>query len=349
MPTTKNQLEIKIQSLSKQLNKKLKLGSVSNFTNESVKAEIITEKIPLSVKATIESSLHEFYKTISTSSLIIFFKSDSATIPVENNSGTKSSFNLNIQKRPLIGVDKVVVVSSGKGGVGKSTVTASLAISLRDQGYKVAILDADIHGPSIPKMFGVKGPLNISDSGKLIPKKSKKIDIMSFGFFSSSEDTPFVAKGPIVSKTLLQLAFETSWENIDYLLIDLPPGTGDIPMTLIENLPIFGAAIVTTPQDIALIDAKKGISMFQKLDIPIIGLIENMAYYTCKKCGHKENLLGNSGVDSVSDDFKIPVIGKIPLIPEIAINLDNGTPEASLNNEDINALYRNISTMIVDW
>lgn len=260
-----------------------------------------------------------------------------------------AAFGLEPQRQPLPGIAKVIAVSSGKGGVGKSTVAAHLALALKAEGLRVALLDADLYGPSQPKMFGLQGPLAISTSSKMLPRISHDIALMSFGFMAQSEDVPYIARGPMVSKALNQLLFDTEWPEADVLVVDMPPGTGDIAMTLIEKVTIAGAIVVTTPQDIALIDARKGVSMFRQLGIPIYGVIENMAYYTCTSCGEQQHPFGQGKVAALLEHHRIPLLAQLPLRADIAEDLDKGNPVTLEKDPELAQIFQQVITRIVDW
>jgi len=226
--------------------------------------------------------------------------------------------------KPLAGVKNIIAVASGKGGVGKSTVSANLALALSAEGATVGILDADIYGPSQPRMFGLSGQPT-TDGNALQPMNSYHIQTMSIGYLIE-EDTPMIWRGPMVTQALEQLLRDTKWKDLDYLIIDLPPGTGDTQLTLAQKVPVSGAIIVTTPQDIALIDARKAVKMFEKVEIPILGVIENMSTHICSNCGHEEHIFGEGGGQRIAEDYDIDYLGDIPLDGKIRENMDNGKP-----------------------
>jgi ATP-binding protein involved in chromosome partitioning len=226
--------------------------------------------------------------------------------------------------KPLSGVKNIIAVASGKGGVGKSTVSANLALALSAEGATVGILDADIYGPSQPRMFGLSGQPT-TDGNALQPMISYRIQTMSIGYLIE-EDTPMIWRGPMVTQALEQLLRDTKWVDLDYLIIDLPPGTGDTQLTLAQKVPVSGAIIVTTPQDIALIDARKAVKMFEKVEIPILGVVENMSTHICGNCGHEEHIFGEGGGQRMADDYDIDFLGDIPLDGEIRKNMDEGKP-----------------------
>ena len=227
--------------------------------------------------------------------------------------------------QPLPNIKNIIAVASGKGGVGKSTVAVNLSLALHQQGAKVGILDADIYGPSIPMMLDIQGKPDSLD-GKLIePLSHYGLQVMSIGFLITA-DAPAIWRGPMVSKALQQMLYNTHWQALDYLLIDLPPGTGDIQLTLAQKIPVAGAIIVTTPQELALLDAKKALVMFQKVKIPILGIVENMSEHRCNACGHSEAIFGEQGGASMAQQYQVPLLGKLPLDKQIRHHIDIGKP-----------------------
>ena len=225
----------------------------------------------------------------------------------------------------LPNIRNVIAIASGKGGVGKSTTTTNLALALASEGASVGVLDADIYGPSQQVMLGLKGKPESADGKTISPMKSHGVQAMSIGALVDV-DQPMVWRGPMVSQALEQLLRDTMWSDLDYLLIDLPPGTGDIQLTLSQKVPLTGVVIVTTPQDIALIDAKKALKMFEKVHVPILGVIENMSVHICSNCGHAEHIFGQGGGEEMSRDYDINVLGALPLDIKIREALDAGTP-----------------------
>ena len=223
------------------------------------------------------------------------------------------------------GVKNIIAVASGKGGVGKSTTAVNLALALAAEGASVGMLDADIYGPSQPTMLGIAGRPETRDGKRLEPMQGHGIQAMSIGFLIDVE-TPMVWRGPMVTQALEQLLNETNWRDIDYLVVDLPPGTGDIQLTLAQRVPVTGAVIVTTPQDIALMDARKGLKMFEKVNIPILGIVENMSLHLCSKCGHEEHIFGAGGGERMSKDYGVELLGALPLDIRIREQADSGTP-----------------------
>jgi ATP-binding protein involved in chromosome partitioning len=223
-------------------------------------------------------------------------------------------------------VKNIIAVSSGKGGVGKSTTAVNLALALAQEGARVGILDADIYGPSQPQMLGIAGQQPESDDGKtMIPLQAHGLQANSVGFLVDPEQ-PMVWRGPMVTQALRQLLFDTRWNDLDYLVIDMPPGTGDIQLTLAQTVPVTGAVIVTTPQDIALLDARKGLKMFEKVNIPILGIVENMSIHVCSQCGHAEHIFGAGGGETMCADYGVPFLGDLPLDIRIRSQTDAGTP-----------------------
>lgn len=245
---------------------------------------------------------------------------------------------------PLKGVKNIIAIASGKGGVGKSTTAVNLSLALLSEGARVGILDADIYGPSQPKMLGISQEKPTSKDGKSMePLIAHGIQVMSIGFLVDQE-TPMVWRGPMVTSTLEQLLKETKWDDLDYLIIDLPPGTGDIQLTLAQKIPVTGAIIVTTPQDIALLDARKGLKMFEKVNVPIVGIVENMSTHICSNCGHEEHIFGEGGGLQMSKDYDVDLLGSLPLDISIREQLDNGVPTVvSGKNDKITMIYSDIA------
>ena len=226
---------------------------------------------------------------------------------------------------PLPGVKNILAVASGKGGVGKSTTAVNLALALAAEGARVGLLDADVYGPSLPTMTGTGGKPESPDGKNFAPKRNHGLQVMSIGYMIE-EDTPVIWRGPMVTQALMQLVNNTLWEDLDYLVIDFPPGTGDIALTLAQRIPMSAAVIVTTPQDIALLDARKALKMFEKVEVPVLGIIENMATHVCSACGHEEHVFGSGGGARMAAQYDVPLLGSLPLDITIREQTDTGTP-----------------------
>jgi len=223
------------------------------------------------------------------------------------------------------GVKNIVAVASGKGGVGKSTTAVNLALALAAEGAAVGLLDADIYGPSQPMMLGIAGRPESADGKTLEPMEAYGLQAMSIGFLIDP-DTPMVWRGPMVTQALEQLLKDTNWRELDFLVVDMPPGTGDIQLTLSQKVPVTGAIIVTTPQDIALLDARKGLKMFEKVGVPIVGIVENMSIHVCSNCGHAEHIFGEGGAQRMCNEYNVPFLGGLPLDIRIREQADSGRP-----------------------
>jgi ATP-binding protein involved in chromosome partitioning len=244
------------------------------------------------------------------------------------------------------GVKNIIAIASGKGGVGKSTTAVNLALALAAEGAKVGVLDADIYGPSQPMMLGIAGRPESKDGKTLEPLEAYGLQAMSIGFLIDV-DTPMVWRGPMVTQALEQLLKDTNWRDLDYLIVDMPPGTGDIQLTLAQKVPVTGAVIVTTPQDIALIDARKGLKMFDKVGVPIVGIVENMAIHVCSQCGHAEHIFGEGGAQRMCNDYKVPFLGALPLDIHIREQADSGRPTVVSDPDGkIAAVYKEIARKI---
>jgi len=245
--------------------------------------------------------------------------------------------------KPIPGVKNMIAVASGKGGVGKSTVAVNLALALSVEGASVGILDADIYGPSQPRMLGVSARPESKDGRTMEPITSYDLQAMSIGFLVE-EETPMIWRGPMVTQALEQLLKETNWHDLDYLIIDLPPGTGDTQLTLAQKVPVSGSVIVTTPQDIALLDARKAYKMFEKVEVPVLGVIENMSTYICSNCGHEEHIFGEGGGMRMAEEYDVNYLGGIPLNKRIREDADGGKPTVIADPDDRASLvYREIA------
>ncbi|MEY6431525.1 iron-sulfur cluster carrier protein ApbC [Thioalkalicoccus limnaeus] len=245
--------------------------------------------------------------------------------------------------KPIDNVKNIIAVASGKGGVGKSTTAVNLALALVAEGARVGLLDADIYGPSQPRMLGISGQPESKDGKSLEPMVSHEIQTMSIGFLID-EETPMIWRGPMVTQALEQLLNDTNWSDLDYLVIDLPPGTGDTQLTLAQKVPVSGAVIVTTPQDIALLDARKGLKMFQKVEVPVLGIVENMSIHICSKCGHEEHIFGEGGGERMAKQYGVPLLGSLPLNSHIREETDSGRPTVVAQPASrVTEIYREIA------
>ena len=248
--------------------------------------------------------------------------------------------------KPMNGVKNMIAVASGKGGVGKSTTSVNLALALLAEGARVGILDADIYGPSQPTMLGISGRPSSPDGRSIEPMEGHGLQVMSVGFLVDA-DTPMILRGPMVTQALGQLLNDTSWDDLDYLIIDMPPGTGDIHLTLAQTVPVTGSIVVTTPQDIALIDAKKGLKMFEKVDIPVLGIIENMSVHICSNCHHEEAIFGQGGGEAMAKEYGVEFLGALPLDISIRTSTDTGTPTVAADpDSQVSAIYRKMARKV---
>lgn len=259
-----------------------------------------------------------------------------------------------IKGKPIPGIQNIVAVASGKGGVGKSTVTANLAVTLSNMGFKVGVLDADIYGPSIPIMFDVplERPLSVNVDGKskMKPVENYGVKILSIGFFTQP-DQAVIWRGPMASKALNQLIFDAAWGELDFMLIDLPPGTGDIHLSIMQSLPITGAVVVSTPQNVALADARKGVAMFQQesIQVPVLGIVENMAYFTPAELpDNKYYIFGKEGAKHLAEDLKVPFLGEIPLVQSIREAGDVGHPAALQTDSAVQKAFEEVTKKVVE-
>jgi ATP-binding protein involved in chromosome partitioning len=245
--------------------------------------------------------------------------------------------------KPIDNIKNIIAVASGKGGVGKSTTAVNLALALAEEGAKVGVLDADIYGPSQPRMLGINAKPESKDGKTLEPMVGYGMQAMSIGFLID-EETPMIWRGPMVTQALEQLLNDTNWADLDYLVVDLPPGTGDTQLTLAQKVPVSGAVIVTTPQDIALLDARKGLKMFEKVEVPVLGIVENMSIHICSNCGHEEHIFGQGGGASMAQQYNVDLLGALPLDIRIREETDGGKPTVVAEPESrISQIYREIA------
>ncbi|MCP5280608.1 MAG: iron-sulfur cluster carrier protein ApbC [Rhodoferax sp.] len=243
-------------------------------------------------------------------------------------------------------VKNIVAVASGKGGVGKSTTAVNLALALAAEGASVGILDADIYGPSVPMMMGISGKPESDDGKTMDPLENYGLQVMSIGFLVA-QDEAMIWRGPMATQALEQLLRQTNWRDLDYLIVDMPPGTGDIQLTLSQRVPMTGAVIVTTPQDIALLDAKKGIKMFQKVGVPILGIVENMAVHVCSQCGHVEHIFGADGGKTMAAEYDMDYLGALPLNMQIRLQADSGKPTVVADpDSEVAAIYKSVARQV---
>lgn len=290
---------------------------------------------------------HKGYEQELSETLTALLKEINGIDEVEVNISSKIVIHA-VQKgvQPIQGVKNIVAVASGKGGVGKSTTTVNLALALAKEGASVAVLDADIYGPSMPRMLGISGKPESEDGQSLEPLVNYGIQTMSIGFLID-DDTPMIWRGPMVTQALEQLFKDTRWKDVDYLVVDLPPGTGDVQLTLAQKIPVSGAVIVTTPQDIALLDARKGLKMFEKVNVPVLGVVENMSTHICSNCGHEERIFGEGGGQRMSEEENVALLGALPLDMSIRQLADDGKPTVvSEPDSRITELYVDIARKV---
>ena len=274
-------------------------------------------------------------------------KSDDSTVnsepPIIKQAPTQASLSAHPRIRHII------VVASGKGGVGKSTTTVNIALALQKLGNRVGVLDADIYGPSMPAMLGVNSIRPELENEQFVPINAHGLAMLSIGSLLDGDNTPIAWRGPKATGALMQLYNQTNWPQLDYLVIDMPPGTGDIQLTLAQRIPVTGAVIVTTPQHIALLDAQKGIEMFNKTNIPVLGVVENMALHTCSNCNHTEAIFGTGGGEKIAEQYQVPLLGQLPLASAIRAQVDKGEPSVLVNDEFASyylSIAKNIETNI---
>jgi len=296
------------------------LGSIGRVLEADVTDDVVRAKIELGIPA---RSLSESIRAQIAAQVCEHTGSASADIELSTRI---SSHAVQGSLKPIPGIKNIIAIASGKGGVGKSTVAVNVALALAAEGASVGVLDADIYGPSQPHMLGLAGERPVSKDGKtMLPLTGHGLQVMSIGFLVDP-DQPMVWRGPMVTSALNQLMHQTEWTDLDYLIVDMPPGTGDIQLTLSQKVPVSGAVIVTTPQNIATLDARKGLAMFRKVSIPVLGVVENMSTHTCSSCGHEEAIFGAGGALQMVSDFDIVLLGRLPLDAKIREQTDSGSP-----------------------
>ncbi len=245
-------------------------------------------------------------------------------VEVTMSANVRSAAGPDVGRAPVEGVKNVIAVGAGKGGVGKTTVAVNLAIALAERGGRVGIIDGDVYGPNIPIMLGVQEPLT-TDGQKILPAERHGIQVVSMGFMTA-EDAPVIWRGPMLHGVITQFFREVRWRDLDYLIVDMPPGTGDVALSLSQTVPVAGAVVVTTPQTVSLADSRRAMRMYQKLNIPILGLIENMSYFVCPSCQHESDIFGKGGGEGIADELQVPFLGSIPIYEPIRIGGDTGVP-----------------------
>jgi ATP-binding protein involved in chromosome partitioning len=275
---------------------------------------------------------------------VFFRKAGSSPAPRPAEARPAAPFGLELDKRAIPGVTSVVVVASGKGGVGKSTVSVNLAVALARSGLRAGLLDADIYGPSAPLMLGLDGAKPRVRGAQLEPLEAYGVKAASFGFLTDTRE-PVIWRGPLIAKAFRQLAYDVAWGELDVLVVDLPPGTGDVQLALVESLPLHGAVVVTTPQDVALLDVHKAVSMFARLDVPLLGVVENMAFYRCPHCGETSHVFGEHGGERLAAERKLPFLGRLPLARAVREAGDAGRPVA-LGDDALAQPYRKLAATV---
>jgi len=278
------------------------------------------------VRKEAEQAVHALDGVLSATVVLTADKEEGQAQAAPHAHGDHSHGPAPAEDGPLLpDVKALIAVASGKGGVGKSTTTVNLALALRDQGLKVGLLDADIYGPSMPRMLGISGEPNSSDGKRLDPMEGHGIKCMSMGFLVE-EETPIIWRGPMTQSALMQMMRDVNWGDLDVLMIDMPPGTGDVQLTMAQQVPLTGVVIVSTPQDIALLDARKGLNMFRQVDVPVLGIVENMSYFQCPKCGERTNVFSHGGAREEAELLQADFLGEIPLDIKIRETSDSGHP-----------------------
>ena len=326
---------IKLEAISRPLGaigRVLNARCTDDRVSASIEVGIPADSLLQSIRAQVEAALRE----------------ETGIRMIDIELSTKiSSHAVQGSLKPIPGIKNIIAIASGKGGVGKSTVAVNIALALSREGASVGVLDADIYGPSQPHMLGLTGEQPVSEDGKtMLPLMGHGLQVNSIGFLVDP-DQPMVWRGPMVTSALNQLMHQTNWTDLDYLIVDMPPGTGDIQLTLSQKVPVSGAVIVTTPQNIATLDARKGLAMFKKVAIPVLGVIENMSTHICSSCGHEEAIFGTGGADQIVADFEIPLLGRLPLDSRIREQTDSGIPTVIAEpDSDIADAYRHAAWQI---
>jgi len=326
---------IELEAISRPLGtigRVLNASSSDDRVSASIELGIPADSLLPSIRAQVEAALRE----------------ETGIRMIDIDLSTKiSSHAVQGSLKPIPGIKNVIAIASGKGGVGKSTVAVNIALALSREGASVGVLDADIYGPSQPHMLGLTGEQPVSEDGKtMLPLMGHGLQVNSIGFLVDP-DQPMIWRGPMVTSALNQLMQQTNWTDLDYLIVDMPPGTGDIQLTLSQKVPVSGAVIVTTPQNIATLDARKGLAMFKKVSIPVLGVIENMSTHVCSSCGHEEAIFGTGGADQMVADFETPLLGRLPLDRRIREQTDSGVPTVIAEpDSDIAGAYRRAAWQI---
>lgn len=350
-------MKINKQDIYKALETISVAGEGKNMVESGVIKNVITFANEVIVDITIKTPAMHIKKRAEADIIEAIKKnvSEEADVKVNTTVEAPAPQNPNLIKgKPIPGIQNIVAVASGKGGVGKSTITANLAVTLAKMGFKVGVLDADIYGPSIPMMFDVmmERPLSVNVDGKskMKPIESYGVKVLSIGFFTKP-DQAVIWRGPMAAKALNQLIFDAAWGELDFMLIDLPPGTGDIHLSIMQSLPVTGAVVVSTPQNVALADARKGVAMFQQenINVPVLGIIENMAYFTPEELpDNKYYIFGKEGAKNLSDDLKVPFLGEIPLVQSIREAGDAGHPAALQTATPLEEAFEEVTKKVVE-
>ncbi len=318
-----DQLTEKIYNITKKFT-----DPVSNLSldRDNKNLSVVTKNGNVSISLSIESNNRELYQNLLADMKISIDEIKevlSVNIAITSEKSTNSE--VKTEKRFKINAKNIIAIASGKGGVGKSTFAVNYAVALKMTGFKVGILDADIYGPSIPRMMGISGRPQANDDKKLIPLESYGIKCMSIGFLIGV-DTPTIWRGPMVMKALEQMFNGVEWGELDYLIIDLPPGTGDAQLTLAQSSKLSGSIIISTPQDVALIDARKGINMFNRVQVPVLGIVENMSYFICSNCNERHEIFSSGGAKKEAEKFQVDFLGELPIDKDLRIYSDEGRP-----------------------